>query len=447
MSNYSEFLSTKAIPSAWENVPFKYCPKGLFPFQRDLVEWGLKKGRAALFEDCGLGKTIQQLTFAENVLRVRGGRALVLTPLAVQPQTVAEAHKFGLEAFQSRDGKIKAGINVTNYEQLHKYSPRDFSVVVCDESSILKNFDGKLRKQITEFALAVKYRLLCTATPAPNDWMELGTSSEALGEMTRAQMLSMFFQHDSSSTQDWIVKGHARRRFWEWVSLWARAVRKPSDLGHDDNGFILPEMELVNHIVGAGARLSGMGFGVFADTSLQAQMRYRRETLTQRCEAVAALVPKDRPFLAWCHYNEEGDLLEKLIPGAVQVKGSDSEQQKEERLHGFSRGEFRVMITKPTIAGFGMNWQHCADMSFFPSHSYEQFYQALRRCWRFGQKRKVTCHVVSSPAERGTVSNMRRKEEQMEEMFKGIVALINETVREKKIVRNGMQKMELPSWL
>ena len=444
MKAYREFLKTKRLRRMDKGFDPLWIPDFLFDFQKHLCEWAVRTGRAGLFEDCGLGKTPQQLVWAENVVRKTNKRVLILTPLAVTRQTVREGKKFGIECTVSRDGKPKGKITVTNYEQLSKFDLSDYVGVVADESSILKNFDGKRRRQITDFLREVPYRLLCTATPAPNDFMELGTSSEALGVMKRGQMLGMFFVNDGEGAQKWSLKGHAKTKFWQWMGTWARAVRMPSDLGFDDGDFVLPKLIMKQYEVPSKVP-NGRLLCAVAET-LNEQRAERKRTLETRCEKVAELVPKDRPFIAWCHLNAEGDLLEKLIPGAVQVAGSNKDEVKEERLWAFTNGEIRVLVTKPKIASFGLNWQHCSDVSFFPSHSHEQFYQAIRRCYRFQQKRDVTCNIVTSESERAVLSNMVRKERQAVDMYAGIVREMGKLL----IDRNGEyqpQKMEVPSWL
>ena len=444
-SSYKEFLKTKGIRNDEEGFKPLWIPDFLYDFQKELVAWAIRKGKASLFEDCGLGKTPQQLVWAQNIIKKTNGKVLVVTPLAVSYQTAKEADKFGMEAKRTQDGTIYKGINITNYERLGYFNPNDFAGIVCDESSILKNFDGKRRKHITEFMNSIRYRLLCTATPAPNDFVELGTSSEALGNMTRSQMLGMFFTHCGETTSQWSLKGHAKKRFWQWVSTWARALRKPSDLGFDDDGFILPPLHFHIHTIKSNYKentlLSSPAIG------LNEQRAEKRRTLLLRCEKVVSLIPKDKPCLLWCHLNDEGDLLEKMISDSVQVAGRHSDDYKEDKLIGFSKGDIRVLITKPRIGGFGMNWQHCSNMTFFPSHSHEQFYQASRRCWRFGQKEEVNCHIVASSRESIIMHNMIRKERQAIEMYNGIIKEMSEFQLNKKGIEIKMKKVEAPKWL
>lgn len=765
--DYSEYLKTKELRAAPKGFAPVFMPEYLMPFQAALVDWAVRLGRAALFEECGLGKTIQQLVWAENILRKHSkSRILIVTPLAVSGQTVREAEKFGIKATQTQEGKLYPGINVTNYDRLKNYRPEDFIGVVGDEcfpagtqvdtvnldnslalkyiedirpgdrilnasgvdcvkattkrriyravvlrvrgkeitcsenhpfftvhgwvsardlhaddhivetteamclvrqsvhpevpgeqicsflreilfsemaneyartqtkgehernscedrsqgvrmaargkqvseetnctdsqfesyersescreddrdknserdfetverktrrqwdgtdragedasrcsrirmeacrgshqeqngqripnglqdrlwereienrdrggrtltqftetsgrkegqeigiarvesveileqddprldkfreadgtlyfydleaarhpsfsvngllvhnSSIIKNFEGQTRKRTTQFFSKVNYRLLCTATPAPNDFMELGTSSEALGSMTRSQMLAMFFTNGGDSTQDWEIKGHARRNFWRWVSSWARAVRRPSDLGFEDGDFNLPPLNIHKHEVPSTLDYGIGGFFKTPARTLEHQRKERKSTLKARCEKVASLVPDKGAAIVWCHLNDEGNLLTKLISGAVEVCGSDKDSVKEERLLGFSDGKYRVLVTKPKIAGFGLNWQHCRNVFYFPNHSHEQYYQAVRRCWRFGQKKPVECHLVSSEAETLVVQNMLRKEKQSEILYAGIVQEINTSIHNEPT--SNLKKMETPTWL
>ena len=443
--NYKKFLNTKKIKNNTNGFNPLWIPDFLYDFQKELVEWSIRKGKAALFEDCGLGKTPQQLVWAQNIIKKTNGNVLIVTPLAVSQQTIREAEKFGLEAKRTQTGIIHKGINVTNYERLEHFNSNDFDGIVCDESSILKNFDGKTCKHIIDFMNSIKYRLLCTATPAPNDFVELGTSSEALGLMTRKQMLGMFFTHDGKNNNQWNLKGHAKKRFWQWVSTWARSIRKPSDLGFKNNNFILPSLNFHKHIIKSNYKenvlIPSQAVG------LNEQRAEKRRTLLLRCKKVASLVPKNESCLIWCHLNDEGNLLEKIIPEAVQVSGKDSNESKENKMTGFSKGDIRILITKPKIGGFGMNWQHCSTMMFFPSHFHEQFYQASRRCWRFGQKKEVNCHLIASNRESIVMHNMLRKEQQAIEMYNGIIREMSEFQLNKRKINFKMKKVRIPKWL
>jgi hypothetical protein len=453
--SYIDFLDRKTQGGADSGFKPTFMPDSLFDFQRELVEWSVRKGRDAIFADCGLGKTPMGLTWASNVVRHTNKPVLYLTPLAVASQTVREAEKFGIEAKQSKDGAHAGHIIVANYERLHYFSPDDFSGVVCDESSILKSFAGARKQEITAFMRKVPYRLLQTATAAPNDYIELGTSSEALGYMGHMDMLNRFFKNDQNNSATgrtrgevikWRLKGHAELPFWRWVCSWARAIRRPSDLGFDDSRFILPPLHEVEHLVEAQTLAPGMLFAMPA-VGLKEQREERRRTIQERCERTAALVNQTgQPALVWCHLNDEGDLLEQLISDAVQVSGSDSDDAKEERLEAFASGNARILITKQKIGAWGLNFQHCNHVTFFPSHSFEQYYQSVRRCWRFGQKRAVKVDIISTEGERGVMQNLQRKAEQADEMFSRLVAEMNNALRIDR-ANNMNTKMEVPSWL
>lgn len=446
-NEYEVFLERKSQLGSMSGFKPVYMPDFLFPFQRAIVEWAINKGRAAIFADCGLGKTPMQLVWAQNVVEKTCKPVLILTPLAVGAQTVREAHKFGMEAKQSRDGKVAAMITVTNYQQLSKFNWQEFGGVVCDESSILKNFDGQIKGQVTEFMKKLPYRLLCTATAAPNDYIELGTSSEALGDLRRVEMMAQFFNHDGGDTSKWRLKKHAAKHlFWRWVCTWARAARRPSDVGFSNDGFSLPGLNTVEHVIRSNTPNPDFLFDMPA-VGLDEQRKERRRTLKERCEQAARLIANTgKPAVAWCHLNEEGNLIKSLIPGAVEVSGSDSDDFKEEAFEAFASGEIRVLVSKPVIAGFGLNWQHCAHQTFFPSHSFEQWYQAIRRCWRFGQKNDVRIDVISSEGEAGVLANMNRKAAQADEMFAKLVSLINNELKIEKNNKHTKQQ-EIPSWL
>jgi superfamily II DNA or RNA helicase len=418
---YAEFLDSKRIVTRPSGVA---VPSGgihpmLFPFQRDIVRWALRLGKACIFADCGLGKTLMQLEWARHI----GGKSLILTPLAVAAQTAREAEKIGIKAQVCRSHHdMIDGINIANYERLHKFDPGEFKSIVLDESSILKSFDGKTRNQIIQSFGNTPYRLACTATPAPNDHMELGNHAEFLGVMSRTEMLSMFFVHDGGDTSKWRIKGHAEGKFWEWVASWACVLRRPSDLGYDDNGFILPELTIHETIVQSGKASEGMLFAMPAET-LQERRGARRASMAARVEEAARIANgTDRPVLLWCDLNDESAALTKAIPDATEIRGADSPEHKESAMAGFSDGNIRVLVTKPSIAGFGMNWQHCADMVFVGlSDSYEAFYQAVRRCWRFGQENPVNVHTIIGSQESNVLQNVKRKEADLEKMQEGMV--------------------------
>lgn len=430
MSTYEEFLKTKALESASYGIakPGRIS-KQLFPFQRDIVKWALKRGRAAIFADCGLGKTAMQLEWAKHVAKHTGKPVLILAPLAVAEQTVAEGVKFGVDVTLCQcQENVDSGVNVTNYEKLHRFEPDYFGGIVLDESSILKAFDGKTKTMILDSFRMTPFRLACTATPAPNDHMELGNHAEFLGAMSRAEMLSMFFVHDGGDTSEWRLKGHAENDFWKWVCSWGLMLRKPSDLGYEDQGFDLPEMRIHRHVVQSTQKPAGMLFMMPAET-LSEQRAARRASLNDRVQKVAELVSAapDEPWLVWCELNDEGDALEKAIDGAEQVAGANTNEVKSQRLSGFVHNKPLILVSKPSLAGFGMNFQHCANVAFVGlSHSYEQFYQAVRRCWRFGQKRPVNVHVVTSNLETAIIDNVMRKEADAQKMAREMVGHMRE---------------------
>jgi len=448
---YRDFLREKS--QSGQNLGFEpiWLPDFMFDFQRSLVEWSLRKGRSAIFADCGMGKTLMQLVWSENVVRHTGRPVLIVTPLAVSHQTVREAAKFQIEATRCNDGQHGSGIIVTNYERLHYFDPDNFAGMVCDESSILKNFDGATKESITAFMRHMKYRLLCTATAAPNDYIELGTSSEALGELGYMDMLSMFFKNDQNSLHPmshqnkWRFKPHAQRPFWRWMCSWARALRKPSDLGFADDNFILPDMVVNQTIVNASRPMDGMLF-VIPARGLAEQRQERKHTLNERCEAMADKLSTDDFAVAWCHLNAEADQLVKLIPDSEQVSGKDSDESKEAKFSAFSDGNLRVLVTKPRIGAFGLNWQHCSHMGFFPSHSFEQYYQGVRRCWRFGQQRPVFVDIISTEGEADVLSNLTRKAAAAELMFEMIVKEMSSEMSIDRSINFSMEAT-VPQWL
>lgn len=456
---YADFLAQKAQNGADSGFEAIWLPDSLFDFQGTLTTWALRKGRAAIYADCGLGKTLMQLVWAHNVVLKTNRPVLLLTPIAVGHQTLAEAEKFGIPAERSRDGKVSgATVVIANYERLHYFDPKQFAAVVCDESSILKNFDGATRKAITEFMRAVPYRLLCTATAAPNDFTELGSSSEALGYLGHTDMLTRFFKNDNSTISPfsyglrnqqeggkWRLKGHAEIPFWRWVCSWARAIRRPSDVGGDDSGFMLPQLVETEQMVEMAEPAPGMLF-TLAAVGLQEQRAERKRTVVPRCERVAELTGHSDSALVWCHLNVEGDMLTRMIPGAIQVSGRDSDEEKEEAFVAFTTGQARVLVTKPSVGAWGLNFQHCAHVTTFPSHSFEQYYQGIRRCWRFGQKRPVRADIVTSEGERGVLDNLRRKAKLADEMFSRLVTLMNQgqTVNTD---RNANKGTRVPTWL
>jgi len=457
MDDFNSFIEEKSQLDGNFGFEPQFLSDYLFPFQKHVVEWAVRKGRAALFQDCGLGKTLQELVWAYNVHLQTGKPVLILTPLAVAAQFEREAEKFEIDAARSVAGEINNPIVITNYERLHYYNSNDFGGVVCDESSILKNFDGIRKKQITQFMRKQKYRLLGTATAAPNDYTELGTSSEALGYLGYMDMLGRFFtnkkrtSHQMSgrwrdSDDGWRFRGHAEQRFWRWVSGWARALRKPSDMGFSDDDFLLPDLNVEYHMIKTGKAAPGMLMELPAVGWREVKAE-RKRTIPERCEAVANLViGTGEPAVVWCNLNAEGDLLEKIIPDALQIAGKHSDDQKEERFEAFTNGELRVLITKPKIGAWGLNWQHANHVTYFPTDSYEQWYQAVRRVWRFGQKRSVKVDVITTPGQERVLENMRKKEEAASEMFSELVAHMNDSIQINR-KHSYNQEMEIPKWL
>ena len=454
--DYQQYIERKKIISQSYGFAAKEVNRQLFPFQQDIVKWALMKGRAALFTMTGTGKTMMQSEWAYRVHEHTGGNILILAPLAVSNQTVREAQKIGIQVnICESQSDVKNGISITNYEKLHKFSPAEFAGIVLDESSILKSYDGKTRTEIIESFKHTPYRLACTATPAPNDFMELGNHAEFLGIMSRSEMLSMFFVHDGGDTSKWRLKGHAESKFWEWVASWAVVLNKPSDLGYDDGDFILPPLNIHEMKIYSDTPTEGRLFAIEAQT-LQERQKARRDTTQDRVDMCAEIVNGfNEPVLVWCDLNIESDLLKKSIKGAVEVKGSDSNKHKEDSMIGFSNGDIRCLVTKPSIAGYGMNWQHCSKMAFVGlSDSFEAYFQAVRRCWRFGQTKPVDVFVITSDLEGAVVANIKRKEKDaaklQEEMVKFTRDIMQKNIRQtkKEITEYQPQKeMIIPEWL
>lgn len=422
--NYEQFLRSKrpiAISAGFEK-PREHMNQNLFEWQKDIVFWALKKGRCAFFEDCGLGKTIQQLEWAQSVSDHCRMPVLIVCPLSVAQQTKKEGERFEYTVSVVRDqSEVKQGINVTNYEILNHFNPESFCGVVLDESSILKNFAGKMRTEITEKFRKTPYKLSCTATPAPNDYMELGNQAEFCGVMSRTEMLATYFVHDGGDTSKWRLKGHAKERFWEWLATWAVVLQKPSDLGYPDDGFSLPPLSTVEHIVESECRNIDGNFSIFPEqaSTLSQRREARRNSIHARCAKAAEIVSekRDEQWLVWCDLNAESGELASFIPGAVEIRGNDPVSHKVEAMNGFTSGDVRVLVTKPSIAGWGLNWQNCHNMIFVGlSDSYEMMYQAIRRCWRFGQEKPVCAHIVISDAEGNVKENIDRKERQSAQM-------------------------------
>lgn len=413
---YAEFLARKLRTDPVTGLlVIPTLPAALFAFQRDIVRWALKRGRAAVFAQTGLGKSFIELAWGQAVHTATGCNVLLLTPLAVAGQMVREAAKFGLPAKQcATQADVMPGVTVTNYEKLHHFDLSKFVGVILDESSILKAFDGKTRTTLIERCKDVPYRLCATATPAPNDFTELGNHAEFLGVMSVTGMQATFFTHDSGDTNVWRLKGHAETAFWQWMCSWAVLLRRPSDLGYPDGGYDLAPLQQLEHIVDvAGPQAITLGQRLAA----------RRGSITHRVAKAVELTPGDRPFVWWCNLNAEAEALCAALPGAVEVRGTDKEDEKTEKLRAFSDGEIRVLVTKPRICGFGMNWQHCADTGFVGlNDSFEQVYQSVRRFWRFGQTQTVTAHFIAASTEGAVLSNLRRKEAEAERMGAAMVA-------------------------
>lgn len=452
---YTDFLNAKRLtvkPAGFD--PNRPLTAKLFDFQKDIVRWGLRKGKCAFFEDCGLGKTAQQIEWDYHVFTKTGRPVLIFAPLAVSQQTHHEGTKFGIPVKVCREqSDTVLGVNITNYEMLEHFDPREFGGIVLDESSILKG-DGPMRKAITEFSAHIPYRLACTATPAPNDHMELGNHAEFLGIMSKSEMLATFFVHDGGDTSKWRLKGHAEEAFWKWVASWAVMIRKPSDIGYDDGGFDLPPIEYHQHTVAAEWTADYL-FPVEAAT-LQERNGARRDSLDARVKLCAETVNASREqWVLWCNLNDESKALAAGIPDAVEVTGSDSTTFKESSAMRFVAGDIRVLVSKSSIFGFGMNFQNCRNAAFVGlSDSWEAVYQATRRVWRFGQTKPVHIHFITGELEGAVVRNIQRKEQQAAEMSESMLshmraintAEIHGTVRETNSY-TPKAKIKIPEFL
>ena len=459
MSAYAEFLARKRIMDPATGIQSNpELPSFMFPHQRDIVAWALRRGRAAIFAGTGLGKTAMELVWADHVTRHTCKPVLIFAPLAVSHQHIREAQKFGIHAELSKaQGDSTSPIRVTNYQKIDHFDLTQFGGIILDESSILKSTDGKYRTRMITECAQVPFRLAATATPAPNDFMELGNHAEFLGVMSYTDMLATFFVHDGGDTQKWRLKGHAESEFWKWMASWSVMLRKPSDLGYADHGYALPPLLQKQHVVSvdyAPSMETGMLFPMEA-RGLSERISARRDSVDDRVALAAKLTPADRPFVWWCNLNSESDALVRSIPGAVEVRGSDSDEAKERKLADFSEGRIRVLVTKPSIAGFGMNWQHCADTGFVGlNDSFEQIYQAIRRFWRFGQNKPVNVHFVAAETEGAVVANLKRKEADADRMAAAMVLhmadLTSELVRGSARVRPDYDPqipMQIPSWI
>lgn len=457
--DYDEYVIKKLsrVPPTGIPQASKMPTHGMFDFQRALTSWALRRGRAAIFADTGLGKSRMQLAWADAVRKYTKKPVLILAPLAVAPQTVKEGAEIDVEVIHCRDGsEVGKGITITNYDRLHRFDPSVFGAVVLDESSCIKHHDAKTLRTLLEAFRNTPFKLCATATPAPNDWTELGTHAEFLGICTRAEMLAEYFTHDGGDTSVWRLKGHARHIFWQWVSQWGAMVRKPSDLGFDGSAYELPALHLHEHTTETEMPLDGMLFAAEAQT-LSERRTARRMSVDDRVKDCAAIVNMEasEPWVVWCDLNAEGDALTSAINGAVQIAGADSVEVKEQRLADFAAGKFRVLVSKPSICGFGLNWQHSARMAFVGvTDSFEAYYQAVRRCWRFGQKRDVHVHIFASSSEGAVVANLKRKERDAQAMAESLSQETRDAVMSEVIgstrqtnIHNADTRVKVPAFL
>lgn len=413
--NYEDFIASKRRKIQPMGFKAKKLNPNLFDWQGTIVDWSVRRGRAALFEECGLGKTLQQLAWAEQVVKHTNRPVILHCPVGVRQQTKREAEKFNIEcdvAIANTQRDVIRGINLVNYEKLHHFDSSAFAGVVLDESSILKNYTGKTKRQLIEAYQDIPYRLACTATPAPNDHMELGTHAEFLGICQREDMLSKYFVHDGGDTSKWRLRGHAVKHFWDWVASWAVCINKPSDIGGRDEGYKLPELTVNRHLVSVDQedKPDGLLFNTagFSATNIHEE---KRLTCNARCSKASQLADTAESVVIWCDTNYEADALKSSMASCIEVRGSHSEREKEEAFEAFLNGECRKLITKPSVAGFGMNWQHCAHQVFAGlSYSFESYYQAVRRCWRFGQQRAVQVDIVQADSESAIQSAIASKE-------------------------------------
>lgn len=455
--NYQEFLKTKELETihAGFKLDDSRINKKLFPFQRDIVCWALQKGKAAIFSDCGTGKTAMQLEWANQVCQHTGHDALIVAPLSVAGQTKKEGEKFGIPVTVCRtQDDVKPGINITNYEMLEHFDASTFGCVVLDESSILKSFTSSTRNLLIDMFIETPYKLCCTATPAPNDHSELGNTVEFLGIMSRTEMLATYFIHDGSNTSAWRLKGYGEKKFWEWVATWAVCVRNPSDLGYTSNGYELPELNLIKDII----KSDPGDYELIAKRAetLSERRDARKESMFDRvCRAADIVNGSDESWLIWCDYNAESTNLAKAINDCVEVVGCDSPEFKAESALDFADGKIKALVSKPSIYGFGMNFQSCHNMIFCGiSDSYEQFYQAVRRCWRYGQQKTVNVYIITSEKELNVMENIEKKQAQMDEMQNNMIALMHDvTMSEIKHTTRitteykPAQELEIARWI
>ena len=451
---YSAFLANKALRAkdrGLDRVPD--LASHLFPFQRRCVEMHLRAGAAGCFLDTGLGKTEIQLEFCQRAIEATKGKALIWTPLAVAGQTKRRADRWGYEARVIRDqSEAGPGINICNYDRRDRIDPAQFPIVSCDEASILKSFTGKTTRALIDAHKGARFKLVATATPAPNDHMELGNYAEFLEIMAANEMLSRFFINDTqTASQEWRLKQHAVNAFWDWMSSWARMAEKPSDLGDDDDGFILPPFEVVRHRA-KDTKIDQELADMFGMPNMSATNLHdvKRQTSEARAEATAALIT-DEPWLIWCDTDYEADALKRAIPSAVDLRGSMSIEEKEDRLEGFGTGKIKHLIAKPSMCGFGLDWSHCAKMAFVGrSYSYETWYQAVRRCWRFGQKKHVKVHLIVAEGEDTIGRVIDRKAGDHASMKAAMRKAMRRAIGQEsitKIAYNPTSKARLVSWI
>lgn len=453
--NYTEFLERKKHSSVDFGINTNFIPDSMFDYQKHVSQYAIKKGRCAVFLDTGLGKTIIELTIAKNYVNETNKSVLIICPLAVAFQFVKEAEKFGIDNISySKDGKYKTKIVVCNYERLEHFNSSDFDCVILDESSILKNFDGAIKSQITSFLKKVKYRYLFTATPSPNDYIELGTSSEALGYMGYADMISRFFKKNNNAVDvrragdEMYLKPHAENSFWQWISSWSISMRKPSDLGFSDELHILPaliEQETVipnKTPLAINGQTSMFNFPAQNFFEIKAEVR---ATIHERCEMAYEKAKNHECSVYWVNLNDEASLILQLDNNAVEVKGKMNIDEKEEILLAFSSGDVKKLITKTSITAFGLNWQHCNHATYFPTYSYEQYYQAIRRFWRFGQKRNVYVDLILSDGQTRIMESLMIKKDKAIQMFENLTSQTNSDFKIQKKEFN--KEIQLPSFL
>jgi superfamily II DNA or RNA helicase len=455
MNEYLKFLEQKKHTIGNFGFEANFIPDIAFDFQKAIIEKAVQKGRIAIFADTGLGKTLIQLSIAKNIVNHTNKKVLILTPLAVAFQFIIEAGKLGIDDIEySKDGIHSKKIVICNYERLHYFNSSDFVGVILDESSILKNFDGKIKNQVTSFVKKIPYRYLSTATPAPNDYIEFGTSSEALGYLPYMDMLQRFFRNNENNIRPqeignkWYLKPHAKDDFFSWLTQWSISVKKPSDLGFSDDKYKLPKLiENMHEVVNPNNWVVNNQIMLFnAKARTMSEVREEQQgTYKIRCEKAVELA-KDKTSVYWCHFNNEGDLIDELDSDAVQIKGSDSIEKKEDILQAFANGEIKRLITKPKITSFGLNWQHCNHTVYFPTWSYEQYYQSIRRFWRFGQKKDVIVDLVYSDGQERVLEALRYKTNKAIEFNKSIHKAINKAI-ETETNKNFTQLINKPKFI